>query len=183
MCNFNRLNETFLGNGECFPSELDWIGFDIYGYSLNVSFAAQRDAIKWNLFGRLRGAGQRVIPTVTGHGGRDGSAATANWTLADFDKFCVATARAWIEYALGEPRLGGVFPWHWNTYMGGIATQYAIGLVDLPLCRAVWDGFGEIVRATNPGGIRHHSSSPRPDSGCGSRWVTAPSWSWCDTHH
>ena len=29
MCNFNRLNETFFGEGECWPEELDWLGFDI----------------------------------------------------------------------------------------------------------------------------------------------------------
>lgn len=29
MCNFNRLNETFFGDGDCWPEELDWLGFDI----------------------------------------------------------------------------------------------------------------------------------------------------------
>ena len=38
MCNFNRLNETFFGPGDCWPEELDWLGFDIYGFDPAVSF-------------------------------------------------------------------------------------------------------------------------------------------------
>merc|ERR1711988_803429 len=32
MCNHNRLNETFFGDSDCWPEDLDWLGFDIYGF-------------------------------------------------------------------------------------------------------------------------------------------------------
>jgi hypothetical protein len=38
MCNFNRLNETFFGPGDCWPEELDWLGFDVYGFDPAASF-------------------------------------------------------------------------------------------------------------------------------------------------
>ena len=34
MCNFNRMNETLFHEGDCWPEELDWMGFDIYGFDL-----------------------------------------------------------------------------------------------------------------------------------------------------
>eukprot|EP00038_Savillea_parva_P014376 m.215514 g.215514 ORF g.215514 m.215514 type:complete len:344 (-) comp27917_c0_seq1:112-1143(-) len=180
MCNFNRLNETIFEDGECIPREVTWFGFDIYAYNVSVAYGASREAIETNLFSRMR-RGQYVIPTTDGFGGHDGGF-DQNWTLAQYDRLCQANAEAWFTYAADEPRIGGVFPWHWQS-LGGISVPYGVGLEDLPLCRAAYEAWGLRVRANVPGGrVRPHVAVP--DTPCRpAAWHTDPAWNWCDTHH
>lgn len=97
-----------------------------------------------------------------------------------------------FQYIRTEPRIGGVFPWFWNSghyshHQIGINVSYGIGLEDMPRCRAAYDGWGREVRGRTPGGrIRQHVPlAPGKTAGCGRQqpWRIDPSWSWCDTHH
>lgn len=73
------------------------------------------------------------------------------------------------RYAAKEERIGGVFPWFWNTgrYAKGcingtdwapcLNVPYGIGLESMPKCRAAFDDWGKLVKAHAPhGAIRPH---------------------------
>ena len=200
MCNFNRLNETFFGARECWPPELDWLGFDIYGFDRGAAFDAPRRAYDWNLFDRMSSDAQYAVQTTVGFGGHD--AATEGWTLADYDDFCAANAALWFEFAAAEPRVGGVFPWYWRTgtyypappSVPRINVTYGIGLDRLPRCRAAYAAWGRNVSEHTPAGrIRPHTTAParRAPRAAGlcqpgvtetNPWRLNESWAFCDTH-
>ena len=108
MCNFNRMNESFFDSDtehNCWPAELDWLGFDVYGYDLNTTFDAARATYENNIFARMATTGQSVVATTVGHGGH--TAETMDWTLEQFDNYCVQNAERWFSYAEAEPRVAG----------------------------------------------------------------------------
>ena len=154
MCNFDKFNVSLFGEADCWPEDLDWLGFDIYGFDTPTTFDAPRDAIEWNLFGRMSTPSQYVMHTTVGNGGHTPS--TSDWTLEQYDDFCASNAKLWFEYARTEPRLGGVFPWYWRTGSvyppGGINVTYGLGLDSFPSCRAAFEEWGGVVRAATPGG-------------------------------
>lgn len=202
MCNFNRLNETFFHAGDCWPKELDWLGFDIYGFETQTTYQAARDAHEWNLFPRMSHPRQFIIQTTVGHGGHTPD--TETWTVKDYDDFCVRNAELWFEYAEQEPRVGGVFPWYWRTgsyypappSVPRVNITYGIGLDRLRRCAAAFDAWGAKVRSHTPSGRiiphngteagRHRFASGarcQPGGDQAPPWRVAADWGFCDTHH
>lgn len=137
----DRLGEPIFAEGECFPEEVDWMGFDYYGWGDNTSFLYSQAAFTQNLFPRIWDH-QRVVPVTECTA--PGAPGPANWTMDQYDKECARNAMQFFEWALAEPRVAGIFPWHWDTEADPTAPE-GTGLVDLPHCRATYEGIGEII--------------------------------------
>lgn len=108
MCGFNKLNETVLTDTDCLPSQLDLLSFDFYDTSFfGSTWESAQLAIERMVIPRLVNPSQQLVHVTTGYAQGPGV------NITEFDHFCARNARQWLQYALSQPRLAGIFPFDW----------------------------------------------------------------------
>jgi hypothetical protein len=153
-CNYNRMNETVFTEAEpMIPKSVDWWGYDAYSFT-NESWEQPIEAYKRNVFPRLH-AHQRVVHVTTAFAD-PGYGESPNETATEIDAFCVQNAQAFLSWALTEPRVAAIVPFHWETTAGAKIGQNGVpightGLGDravFPRCEAAWNAIGLLIQAS-----------------------------------
>ena len=158
QCGKNRMNETVFQPGEQLPPSIDWWGFDSYAFTAR-SWEKPIAGYEQVVFPRLR-PHQKVVAT-TGSLGTNRSALLtnrsqpdSNWSLEQFDEFCVENALRHLQWGLGDARVAMIAPWHFvnlSIVPGSAASDMEIGLVSLPRCAETYNAMGLLIRAKSNG--------------------------------
>ena len=68
-------------------------------------------------------------------------------TFHGCDEYMADQANAFAQWAQEDPRVAGIAPWHWDSRLLGVVSPYKeVGVVDMPLTRAAWQGIGQAIR-------------------------------------
>jgi hypothetical protein len=173
------------------PAEIDVISIDAYSLSPN----ATRQWYEDTLYPLLNTSTQRVFVVP----GSFGSRVDPKKTLAEFSAEMVADAHTFHQWALGDPMLYGIAPWHWEARKVGQTSAYKeVGTSEMPALVAAWSEIGRAVgkrraaggcatfppRKTDDGQTQFHVTGclpghpPPPPVKCKDKHHTA--WScWC----
>lgn len=147
------MNETvFTDDSPMIPESVDWWGYDAYSFN-NESWLQPIEAYKRNVFPRLH-PHQRVVHVTTAFAD-PGQGERPNETAAEIDAFCVQNAEAFLAWALTEPRVAAIVPFHWETRAATITNngvpQGHTGLGDravFPRCEDAWNAIGLLIQAS-----------------------------------
>lgn len=68
-------------------------------------------------------------------------------TLADYEVQMVANAHATYAWAVSDPRVYGIVPWHWEARKVGQTTPYKeVGTSEMPQLQAAWKKIGQSIQ-------------------------------------
>ena len=172
LCGMNRLNESLFdesgGGPQCWPPDLDWIGFDLYdntvadGGTAFSQFNVSRRGAEDYVYRRFA-THHKLVPTTLGFGyNGNGCNATncSNFVYpapsrpgcncnATYDQYCADNAFAFETWGNEDPKIAAVLPFFWYSERG------SVGLEGLPICRAAWEAIGKRILA-------RVASSPSP---------------------
>lgn len=131
--------EHKLPNG-MLPAEIDVISIDDYAKSPN----ATRSWYTETLYQVLNASHQRVFVVP----GSFGSRVDPKKSLSDFSKEMIADAHAYHQWALEDPMVYGIVPWHWEARKVGQTSAYKeVGTSEMPALIKAWTGIGQSVLA------------------------------------
>lgn len=170
LCGFNRLNESLWSDDgpQCWPSDLDWVGFDLYdntvadGGTAFSQFNVSRRGVEDYLYPRFA-SHHKIVPTSLGFGYNGNGCNATNCTSFQYpalprlgcscdtyyDQYCADNAFAFAEWGMRDPKVAAVLPFFWYTEHG------SVGLEGLPICRSAWETIGRRILA-------HAASTPPP---------------------
>ena len=127
------------------PSEIDVISIDAYGLTPNATRAWYRR----NLYTIMNWETQRVFIVP----GSFGSRVDRNKTLEQFTTQMVANAEDYHKWALEDPMVYGIVPWHWEARKVGQTSAYKeVGTSEMPALIAAWAAIGKTVLARRGAG-------------------------------
>ena len=209
LCGMNRLNESLFddsGDGpQCWPPDLDWIGFDLYDMTvadggtafsqLNVS----RRGVEDYVYPRFA-SHHRIVPTTLGFGYNSNGCNASNCSSfvypapprpscncnATYDKYCADNAFAFEAWGRQDPWVAAVLPFFWYSEHG------SVGLEGMPLCKAAWTTIGKRILAhaaatpPPPPAARGHTCAGRlaPGTPDPAKALIMPgSRDWCSRHN
>eukprot|EP00041_Stephanoeca_diplocostata_P008127 m.117606 g.117606 ORF g.117606 m.117606 type:complete len:375 (-) comp17185_c0_seq1:173-1297(-) len=186
MCNYRKDNTTIFEVDQCIPQNIDWFGFDFYS-SEAVSWSGPEYTYTTAVYPRFSRTDQRSVPVSLGYQDGNLSADEAN----ALDTFCTKNAREFLKFGLEDPRVVGLFPFHYNggvTHPDGSITGGA-GIANLKKCSATYKAIGEMIIAAGPGGTSQDPAHnpPVPDAhgafvepACKTAIPAPPQlWPWC----
>lgn len=151
------------------PDELDVISMDDYymwDWNNETDVDTNDDTPQKQVDGHRRFYEQKIYPLLKPHqrvfivpgsfATRDSRPASAvkgyplgnrtycyNGTASGCDSYMAAQARAYGAWAMEDPLVSGLFPWHWDSREIGITTPYKeVGVVDMPKTKSAWREIG-----------------------------------------
>ena len=127
------------------PAEIDVISIDDYAKSPN----ATRSWYTETLYQVLNASHQRVFIVP----GSFGSRVDPQKSLAEFSLAMVAAAYAYHQWALEDPMVYGIVPWHWEARKVGQTSAYKeVGTSEMPALIKAWAGIGRTVLSRRAAG-------------------------------
>jgi hypothetical protein len=120
------------------PAEIDVISVDDYAKST-------KELRQWyenTLYKVLNASTQRVFAVP----GSFGSRVDPKKTLAQFTTDMIAKAHAMYQWALQDPMVYGIVPWHWEARKVGQTSAYKeVGTSEMPALIAAWADIGRAI--------------------------------------